>query len=133
MYISYKFRFKYVNVRSIWILKYWVGDWLWKIHLSPKFKTEDLIKPGIGPSTKYQYFTRSYLVSLCFLVFKFLKSKCTQIFRPQKGNSRISFTGTVSNFRLWIGVLLNTIFFHLLISFKQEKLYFLILNLLLKL
>ena len=59
---------------------------------------------GVWKFCRYKYFDKKYyflwfLQIFCF-VFLFFKSKSTQMYTPQKGNSGVSFNDPFFNFRL---------------------------------
>ena len=59
---------------------------------------------GLGSFVNFNIFVmKYYFVSLFtfFIFFEFVKSKSTQMLRPQKGNSGVSFKDTLLNFGLW--------------------------------
>ena len=71
--------------------------------MKTSFKTR-VLQMGLGSFVNINIFVIKHYFFTLFIFsifFESLKSKSTQISRPQKGNSGLSFNDTLLNFGLW--------------------------------
>ena len=99
----------------------WAQNLRQGIVMKPSFKSR-VSQMGLGSFVNFNIFVMKYYFLSLFtfsILFEFVKSKSTEMLRPQKGNSGVSFKDFLLNFGLW-GKLLNLILFLSLWSFPKR-------------
>ena len=99
----------------------WAQNLRQGIVMKTSFKSR-VSQMGLGSFVNFNIFVMKYYFLSLFtfsILFEFVKSKSTEMLRPQKGNSGVSFKDFLLNFGLW-GKLLNLILFLSLWSFPKR-------------